>query len=77
MIAIITAILVFGIRESANFNSAIVFVKVATVLTFIAVIAACLLGHPSTRRLTGIPSSRPTKGNSGRSAGRVLRAAPG
>ena len=59
MIAIITAILVFGIRESANFNSASVFVKVATVLTFIAVIAACLLGHPSTRRLTGIPSSQP------------------
>src|SRR6201997_4059109 len=38
VIAIITAILVFGIRESANFNSAIVFVKVATVLTFIAVV---------------------------------------
>ena len=47
MIAVITAILVFGIRESANFNSAIVFVKVATVLTFIAVVAVYLLRNPS------------------------------
>jgi len=47
VIAVITAILVVGVRESANFNAAIVLVKVGTVLTFIAVVAAFLLRHPS------------------------------
>jgi basic amino acid/polyamine antiporter, APA family len=46
VIALITAILVVGVRESANFNSAIVFVKVGTVLTFIAVVTGFLLHHP-------------------------------
>src|SRR5437764_3394068 len=36
-IAIITAILVIGVRESANFNSIMVMVKVATVLIFIGI----------------------------------------
>jgi APA family basic amino acid/polyamine antiporter len=62
VIALITVILVFGIKESANFNSTIVLIKVATVLTFIAVVAAYLLRHPSTR------------GRSGNSAGRAWRA---
>ena len=35
IIAIVTTLLVVGIRESANFNNAIVFVKVAVVLLFI------------------------------------------
>src|SRR5881296_2979089 len=35
IIAIVTALLVIGIKESANFNNAIVFVKVAVVLLFI------------------------------------------
>jgi APA family basic amino acid/polyamine antiporter len=47
VIAIITGILVLGVRESANFNSAIVFVKVATVVTFIVVAAAFLYRHPA------------------------------
>lgn len=47
IIAIITAILVIGVRESANVNTAIVLVKVSTVLVFIAVAAAFLLKHPS------------------------------
>ena len=36
-IAVVTFILVVGIKESANFNSAIVIVKVAIVLVFIAI----------------------------------------
>ena len=36
-IVIVTVILVIGIQESANFNSAIVIIKVAIVLTFIAI----------------------------------------
>src|SRR5229473_2457803 len=46
VIALITAILVLGVRESANFNSAIVLVKVATVLIFIGVAAQFLFRHP-------------------------------
>ena len=65
VIAIITAILVFGIRESANFNSAIVLVKVATVLTFIAVVAAYLLRHPSTAASNWHPFIPPNQGQFG------------
>ena len=45
VIALVTAILVIGVRESANFNSLIVFIKVGTVLTFIAIASAYLLAH--------------------------------
>src|ERR1700721_1979982 len=65
VIAIITAILVFGIRESANFNSAIVLVKVATVLTFIAVVAAYLLRHPSPAASNWHPFIPPNQGQFG------------
>src|ERR1700684_2947720 len=43
----ITAILVIGIKESANFNSAIVIVKVGIVGVFLVVGGIFLLGHPS------------------------------
>lgn len=46
-VALVTAILVFGIRESANFNSVMVLVKVGTVLAFIAIVGLYLLRHPS------------------------------
>jgi len=42
----ITTILIIGIKESANFNTAIVFVKLAAVLTFIAVAAPFVFKHP-------------------------------
>ncbi|MDE3154621.1 MAG: amino acid permease [Acidobacteriota bacterium] len=45
-IAFVTAILVLGIRESANLNTGIVAVKVGTVLIFIAVVGVFLLRHP-------------------------------
>ncbi len=41
----VTVILVIGIKESANFNSAIVIVKVAVVLVFIGVVGFYFLGH--------------------------------
>lgn len=44
-IVIITAILVVGVRESANFNSAAVIVKVSVVLIFIGLAVAFALGH--------------------------------
>ena len=42
----VTIILIIGIKESANFNTGVVFVKLAAVLTFIAVASAFLLKHP-------------------------------
>jgi len=44
----VTAILVIGIKESANFNSAIVIVKVGIVLVFIAIAGTYVIQHPDT-----------------------------
>src|SRR3989441_10588312 len=49
IIALVTTMLVIGIKESANFNNAIVFVKVAVVLLFIVFAAHAVNpanGHP-------------------------------
>jgi APA family basic amino acid/polyamine antiporter len=43
----VTTILIIGIKESANFNSVVVFVKLAAVLTFIAVALPFVLKHPA------------------------------
>jgi basic amino acid/polyamine antiporter, APA family len=45
VICAITAILVIGIKESANFTTAIVILKVAVVLVFIALATAFLMRH--------------------------------
>ncbi|HEV2698453.1 MAG TPA: amino acid permease, partial [Terriglobales bacterium] len=45
IIAVITAILVIGIKESANFTTTIVFLKVAVVCVFIALATAFLADH--------------------------------
>ena len=42
----VTTILVIGIKESANFNTTIVFVKLFAVLTFIVVAAGYVFKHP-------------------------------
>jgi basic amino acid/polyamine antiporter, APA family len=42
----VTTILIVGIKESANFNTGIVFVKLTAVLTFIAVALPFVLKHP-------------------------------
>jgi APA family basic amino acid/polyamine antiporter len=65
VIAIITTILVIGVRESANFNSAIVFVKVGTVLTFIVVVAAFLVHHPAISAVNWHPFIPPNRGSFG------------
>jgi basic amino acid/polyamine antiporter, APA family len=44
-IAIVTVILVIGIKESANFNSAIVVIKVAVLLVFLGLGGAYILDH--------------------------------
>lgn len=46
-IVIATLILIIGIKESANFNSAIVIIKVAVLLVFIGIGTNYLVGHSS------------------------------
>ncbi|HEU0185787.1 MAG TPA: amino acid permease [Blastocatellia bacterium] len=49
-ILIVTAILVVGVKESARFNTAAVFIKVATIIIFIAVAGVFLWNHPEVIR---------------------------
>jgi basic amino acid/polyamine antiporter, APA family len=42
----VTTLLIIGIKESANFNTGVVFVKLIAVVTFIAVAAAFVFKHP-------------------------------
>ncbi|HWF38341.1 MAG TPA: amino acid permease, partial [Candidatus Acidoferrales bacterium] len=44
-IVVITTVLVVGVRESANFNSAAVMIKVSVVLVFIGIALAFAFGH--------------------------------
>lgn len=72
----VTTILIIGIKESANFNTAVVFVKLFAVLTFIAVAGAFVIKHPEIARAnwqTFLPPNSGTFGSYGWSG--VLRAA--
>ncbi|MGB9204140.1 MAG: amino acid permease [Terriglobales bacterium] len=64
-IVIVTVILVIGIQESANFNSAIVIIKVAIVLTFIAIAAGFILKHPEVAAHNWHPFIPPNTGEFG------------
>ncbi len=46
-ILIVTTILVIGVRESARFNTIVVFIKVSTILIFVAIGAAYLWKNPN------------------------------
>ena len=50
VIMVITTILVIGIKESANFTTAIVIMKVAVVCMFIVLAAAFLFSHRPRQR---------------------------
>src|SRR5271157_399200 len=62
VICLITLILVIGIKESANFNSAIVIVKVTIVLIFIAIAGAFVLKHPTVAAANWHPFIPPNQG---------------
>jgi APA family basic amino acid/polyamine antiporter len=64
-ICFITTILVIGIQESANFNSAIVIVKVTIVLIFIAIAGAYALRHPAQTVANWHPFIPPNQGSFG------------
>src|SRR5262245_15284458 len=55
IVCLVTLILIIGIRESANLNVVIVFVKVGTVLVFIAVAASFIFKHPEVARSNWFP----------------------
>jgi basic amino acid/polyamine antiporter, APA family len=64
-IMIATIILVIGIKESANFNTAIVFVKVCVLIVFIAIGGHYLLNHPELMRANWHPFIPPNQGSFG------------
>jgi len=49
-ILIVTSILVIGVKESARFNTVVVFIKVATIIIFIAIAGSYLWRHPDVLR---------------------------
>jgi len=57
-----TLVLVVGIKESANFNSAIVIIKVAVLLVFIAIGVRYLLQHPHLMAVNWHPFIPPSSG---------------
>lgn len=64
-ILLVTAILVKGIKESANVNSAIVIIKVSVLLVFIGLGAAFLSGHHALATANWHPFIPPNKGHFG------------
>jgi basic amino acid/polyamine antiporter, APA family len=64
-IAIVTTILVIGIKESANFNSAVVFIKLAAVLIFIAVAGNYVMHHVTEAKANWTPFIPPNSGQFG------------
>jgi APA family basic amino acid/polyamine antiporter len=64
-ILIATTILVIGIKESANFNSAIVIIKVAVLIIFIGIGTSYLFKHPGLTATNWHPFIPPQFGASG------------
>jgi APA family basic amino acid/polyamine antiporter len=65
-IALVTLVLVIGIRESADFNSAIVIIKVSIVLVFIGIAASFVLKHPAIAARNWHPFIPPNAGQFGK-----------
>ncbi|HEY1803501.1 MAG TPA: amino acid permease [Terracidiphilus sp.] len=55
IVMVITVILVIGIKESANFNSTIVFIKLSVVAIFLVVGGYYLIRHPELAKLNWHP----------------------
>lgn len=64
-IFLVTAILVYGIKESANFNSFIVVVKVAVLLVFIGLGGAYIMSHMGEAKQNWTPFIPPNTGGFG------------
>ena len=64
-ICLVTAVLVLGIEESANLNTVMVALKLATVMVFIGVAAQFLWRHPDVARHNWTPFIPPNTGSYG------------
>ena len=64
-IAIVTIILIIGIKESANFNTFIVIIKVSVLLIFLGIGVSYLLNHPSLTAANWHPFIPPNLGTFG------------
>jgi APA family basic amino acid/polyamine antiporter len=64
-ILMVTAILIVGVKESANFNSFIVVVKLTVLLVFLYLGGMMLLHHPELPRINWHPFLPPNTGVSG------------
>src|SRR5574337_269068 len=65
-IAVVTTVLVIGIRESANVNNAIVMIKVSIVLVFIGVAAVFVTRNPQIATVNWHPFVPPNAGEFGK-----------
>src|ERR1700733_3470744 len=63
IVMLITVILVIGIKESANFNSVIVFIKLSVVAIFLVVGGYFLIRHPDVARMNWPPIVPPKDAN--------------
>jgi len=63
IVMVITVILVIGIKESANFNSVIVFIKLSVVAIFLVVGGYFLIRHPDVARMNWHPFVPPKDAN--------------
>ena len=63
VVMLITAILVIGIKESANFNSAIVIIKLGIVGVFLAIGGYFLFKHPEVAKMNWHPFIPPKDAN--------------
>ena len=64
-IMIVTAVLIVGIKESANFNTVIVIVKVAVLMVFIGLGSSYLLKHTELATTNWTPFIPPNEGSFG------------
>src|SRR5258708_23485406 len=75
IVMVVTTILVIGIKESANFNSAIVIIKLAIVSVFIVVGGFFLFSHPHIASANWHPFVPPPDGHGDFGWGGIPRAA--
>ncbi|MGH9375306.1 MAG: amino acid permease [Terriglobia bacterium] len=66
VILLVTAVLIIGVKESADLNSAIVMVKVSVVLVFIGVVGVYAFGHPTHFLANWVPFIPPNAGQFGK-----------
>src|SRR5579859_5832626 len=75
IVMVITAILVIGIKESANFNSAVVIIKVTIVCVFLVVGGWFLFKHPEIAKMNWHPFVPPEDQNGNFGWGGIPKAA--